>query len=471
MLTMRKTLVMAVTAPLALAGEVAYGRDLPPRKPAMEGVTRTSTLSMKEPLGIGDRLKISFYETIDIGDMKRGSRDGVDAPGTLRTFYQRMDVSGEYAVEQDGTISIPLLGRFQVEGGTLDDIRADLALSFRDVIGRAADVSATVVERLPIYVVGPVKNPGAYKYLPGMMVLHAIALAGGLDRGQENLLGMIEGVREMERSRSKADQVKRLLARRARLEALRDGASMPSGPAPARRRTPVQLVQLALAGEQSALAFLVAESALLQVEQATRRHQENEIEVRIEAARNEVEILKRRLDQVDVQKNMRIERLNDMQRLKERGVVTTHTIAMLRTELSDLEVRREDNLVAVAQAEARLAGTAEAKARLKSEQAAALTKEIAAVDQEIVAAQEALTSAGMLASILYGSVNHTSRELTYEIVRKSKDGAKILQAMDTSSLMSGDVLRINIKTASATPQPESTNADVRHIRSGLLGSN
>ena len=38
------------------------------------------------------------------------------------------------------------------------------------------------LERQPVYVLGPVKNPGAYKYAPGMTVLHAVALAGGLDR-------------------------------------------------------------------------------------------------------------------------------------------------------------------------------------------------------------------------------------------------------------------------------------------------
>jgi exopolysaccharide production protein ExoF len=462
MRTMRTNLLMAVVVvTLALACVVAYGRDLAPRKPAPEDGIRTPLFSMNSPLGIGDRLKISFYETIDVGDVKRGSRDGADPQSALRTFYQRMDVSGEYVVGQDGVVSIPLLGRFQVEGLTLDDIRADLVLSFRTVIGRTADVSATVVERSPVYVVGPVKNPGAYKYAPGMIVLHAIALAGGLDRGQENLLGMIEGVREIERSRSKADQVKHLLARRARLEALRDDTSI--------LPMPIQLVQLA--GEQSALTFLATESMVLKAEKASRQHQENELEVRIAAARNEVEVLRRKLDQVDAQKDIRIERLNDMQKLKDRGIVTTNTVVMLRTELSDIETRRADNLVAVAQAEARLAAAAEAKARLKSEQAATLAKELAVVDQEIATAQAAMISAGTIAATLFNSTIPASQAHTYEIVRQSKDGPKTLAAMDTSSLMPGDVLKINTKTASGTPLLETANTDVRRVRSNLPGPN
>src|SRR5215470_7280407 len=65
----------------------------------------------KALLGIGNKLKISFFETIDVASAKPGDRSSVEPQGTLRTFYQRMDLSGEYAIEEDGVISIPLLGR------------------------------------------------------------------------------------------------------------------------------------------------------------------------------------------------------------------------------------------------------------------------------------------------------------------------------------------------------------------------
>src|SRR5262245_52193973 len=112
-------LLPLVASAVVLAGSVAFGRDLSAQQPATVDAARTLSSSVKAPLSLGDRLKISFYETIDVGDMKRGGRGGVEPQGTLRTFYQRMDLSGEYAIEQDGSISIPLLGRFQVEGRAL----------------------------------------------------------------------------------------------------------------------------------------------------------------------------------------------------------------------------------------------------------------------------------------------------------------------------------------------------------------
>jgi hypothetical protein len=314
-----------------------------------------------------------------------------------------------------------------------------------------------------------------------MIVLHAIALAGGLDRGEGNLSGMVEGAREMERQRSMTLQVKQLLARRARLEAERDGSfTLP---------IPIQLAKLVwdAAGERTAHTFpatestilradqarrrqqgketalrfaatrnevealLATESTVLRADQARRRQQDKEIALKVAAARNEVEALKRKLEQVDVQRDMRIERLNDMQKLKDRGWVTSNNVVALRTELSDIEAHRQDYLVAIVQAEARLAEAEEASPRLSSEKTANLANAIATVDKEIAAAQEAMISARTLATILYRPHGSTQHAEAYEIVRQSKDGARTLQATETSPLMPGDVLKVNLNVGTINP--------------------
>src|SRR5215813_2344204 len=175
-------------AAVALADRAPCCRDLSSQQSASNGSPpaptssgkgllavgdKLPTSSGKALLGVGDKLKISFFETIDVASAKPGDRSSAEPQGTLRTFYQRMDLSGEYAIEEDGVISIPLLGRLQVAGRTLDDVRADLAASFSDVMRRRAEVNVTVIDQPPIYVVGPVKNSGAYKYMPGMIVLQA----------------------------------------------------------------------------------------------------------------------------------------------------------------------------------------------------------------------------------------------------------------------------------------------------------
>jgi hypothetical protein len=291
-----------------------------------------------------------------------------------------------------------------------------------------------------------------------MIVLQAIALAGGLDRGGENLSTMVEGVREAQRLRIATLQLQQLLARRGRLVAERDqvaSLSMPNGfaslPTPDETASApsVQLAKLEL--EKTAGAFIATESTILRAEEAKRQLQDREIALKATAARNEVSALKHKLDQFDVQKDLRAERLDAMQKLKDRGVVTTNNVLLLRTELADIEARRQDSLVAVVQAEARLAQAEGDGAKRSTEDSADLAKEIAALDEEIAGAQEATISARALATILYRANSPAAQSQTYQIVRQTKDGAQTLRAAETSPLRPGDVLKVTPDNAATSP--------------------
>jgi hypothetical protein len=309
------------------------------------------------------------------------------------------------------------------------------------MMGRSANIEVKIAERSPVYVLGGVKNPGSYKHIPGMIVLHAVALAGGLDRGDSSLTSVIEGAREMERLHNATAQVKQLLVRRARLEAERDGASSLSAP-----------VQLASLGGEEATArqFIAIENTILRAEQARRVQQVREVASKADSVRNEVEALQRKLKQADAQRDMRLERLSDLQKLKDKGWGTSNNVVVLRTELSDIEARRQDYLVEIAQAETRLAEAEEAGPRLSSEDAANLAKAMAVIDKEIAVAQETMISARALARVLQRTSGMTQAE-GYEIVRQSREGPQTLQAVETSSLLPGDVLKVIAKTAQISP--------------------
>ena len=136
---------------------------------------------------------------------------------------------------------------------------------------------------------------------------------------------------------------------------------------------------------------------------------------------------------------------------------------MLRTELADIEARRLDSLVAVAQAEGRLEQAEGDGVKLSSENSADLAKQVATLDQEIATARETMTSAQIMATILYRPSAGLQGQ-TYEILRQSKDGAKTLEATETSPLMPGDVLKIDpgvvgaITPGSFTPETPSSGA-------------
>jgi exopolysaccharide production protein ExoF len=437
-------LMVAVMATgLSFAAGASWARDIGVERATPGRAAPPPLSSRAAPLGIGDKLKVAFFETIDVGSAKHGERAGADAQGALRTFFQRMDLSGDYVIGPDGEISIPLLGQFSAEGRPVEALRVDLAAAFLNVMGRPADISVMVTERPPVYVVGAVKSAGAYKHVPGMIVLQAIALAGGHDRGEAGAVSLIESVREMERVNKAADQLRRLLARRVRLEAQR--GELPAAP------MPVQLARLA--AEPGAQSYLATEKALLRIEEAKRQQQEKDVATRIAAARKEMEALERKLTHVDGQKDMRIDRLKDLQKLKDVGMVTSNSIVAVRTELSDIASHREDSVIAMLQAESRLAQAQEAKARLALEETEGITKAIAAVEQEIADVQEVIASAGALRRRLQGAAAGGMPAQTYEILRQSKDGTTTISATETSALMPGDVVKVGTAGAGSPTEP------------------
>ncbi|KAA5603518.1 polysaccharide biosynthesis/export family protein [Blastochloris sulfoviridis] len=398
---------------------------------------------------IGDRLKISFFETMDVpanGSLDAGARSA------LRTFYQRMDFSGEYAVEVDGSISFPRLGRFVVQDRRLDEIQRDLVKAFSKAMGRGADVSITIIERAPVYVVGPLRSPGAYKHTPGMTALQAIALAGGLDK--LGFMGTDRGdrVQEFEKLRRAADQLKRLLARQAVLEAERDGG-VP--------RAPEQL--LSLVGENDARLALAAEMASSQLDRVKHQQRVEEAAAAIKSVQNELDTLARKSVQIEKQKELRLERIDTIMKLKERAMVSSNTLVTLRTELSDIEVRWQDHLLAVLHAKSRLEQAERAKAGLAAERTATLTKSIAEVKQSIGDVQiSVMASADMLPGVLdkakrLVAMTFGSKPPSHSIVRQTKDGPKMVPATDTSVLMPGDVLKVGEDEDAILPEQPVAN--------------
>jgi len=334
---------LAAAADLVLPDSV---RSLPPSAPGIRppdasgaGPAQTAASAGAPPpapsTGLevekGDRLRIGFFETIDLGAAAEAGRGRAEPEGGLRTFYQRMDLSGEYTVEGGGALSIPLLGLVRAAGRDIDDIRLDLAAAFAAVVGRSARIDARIVERAPVYVVGPVRTPGAVRYASGMFVLQAMALAGGLERIGDGRTVRLEGARELERLRVATLQIDRLTARRARLETQRGApARSASSSAPAMRAILIASeAQVSPTPPSDADSVAAAEAAILQGEQARRRLRQEDLARRVEAARSEVEAIGSKLDQFEIEKAMRAERLDAMQKLRDRGVDTSDHVLTL----------------------------------------------------------------------------------------------------------------------------------------------
>jgi polysaccharide biosynthesis protein PelG len=390
-------------------------------------------------LAVGDRLRIAFHEIIDLPGGSPASRSATSPDFTLRTFYQRTDLGGEYVIDQDGIVSLPRLGRFQVTSAAPRDLEALLAVAFTRATEHPVEVNVSILDRRPIYVVGAVKNAGAFKLVGHMSVLQAVALAGGIDRAACNTAELIEGAREQERQGKLSHQLERLLARKARLEAERRGS--------ASMQAPAQLI--ALAGNAGAQTMLSAEQTLLKLDRTRREQQRAETTAVAGTTRKEIEAMQAKLRQLNAQHQMHGEYLNDLRRVD--GMATRNSLVRVRNDLAEIETRRQDIHVALANAEARLAQTERTIAKLESDHAIELAKSIAATEAELADVRLTLASAGLLAVALgQGNVLSARTEgathPVYEIIRQGVAGPTALPAQENTQLLPDDVLKVSSKT-------------------------
>jgi polysaccharide export outer membrane protein len=93
--------------------------------------------------------------------------------------YGQEKLTGEYVLDGAGVLAFPLIGQVQANGMTPAQLEQAIVSRLNPDYLRNPSVSVEVMTRRPFYIIGEVKNPGSYPYVSGMMVINAIALAGG----------------------------------------------------------------------------------------------------------------------------------------------------------------------------------------------------------------------------------------------------------------------------------------------------
>jgi polysaccharide export outer membrane protein len=93
--------------------------------------------------------------------------------------YNEPTITGEYAIDSSGSLSVPGAGRVRAAGLTAEQLERRLTQKLNSGILKDARVNIQVLTYAPFYILGEVKKPGEFPYKPGMSVADAVALAGG----------------------------------------------------------------------------------------------------------------------------------------------------------------------------------------------------------------------------------------------------------------------------------------------------
>jgi protein involved in polysaccharide export with SLBB domain len=93
--------------------------------------------------------------------------------------YGEQDITGEYEVDTNGYISVPLAGRVKAAGLNTRQLEKAVAGALSRGLLKDPRVNAEVATYRPFFILGEVKKAGEYPYKSGLTVLDAVASAGG----------------------------------------------------------------------------------------------------------------------------------------------------------------------------------------------------------------------------------------------------------------------------------------------------
>lgn len=121
------------------------------------------------------------------------------------------DLSGDFALDDGGHVSLPLVGSLRLQGVTVRTAARRIEAALRPDYLLQPRVGVRLLQTRPVYVLGEVETPGSYPYRTGLTVMEAVALAGGYsDQADTDALSVVRA-RDAARRRHEAEERTRVL--------------------------------------------------------------------------------------------------------------------------------------------------------------------------------------------------------------------------------------------------------------------
>ena len=96
------------------------------------------------------------------------------------TVYRQPELSGEFFLDGEGFVALPLVGEIDAGGMTTRALEDEIERRLEaDGFLVTPQVGVQLLTYRPFYVLGEIARPGSYEYRDGMTVINAVALAGG----------------------------------------------------------------------------------------------------------------------------------------------------------------------------------------------------------------------------------------------------------------------------------------------------
>jgi exopolysaccharide production protein ExoF len=389
----------------------------------VSALATTRALADDYRLGVLDKLnvKVAEWQT---------------AQGTVRDWTS---LDGQYTVGPSGDISLPFIGQLQAKGKTTAEIASEIGTGLQQKFGlldRPA-ASVEVAEYRPFFVSGDVENPGRYPYMPGLTVLKAVSLAGGMrhtsDNGASSTRNFINARGNYQALVAQRDA---LLATRARLIAEAEGQTAIDFPKQVRSSPDAQRL---MANET---AFKAARQQTLDVQ----LKQLAELKALLQ---KEVTTLGQKMDTQNKQIDLSRKDLSNVDKLAQRGLAVNQRVLTLQENTAELEGKLLDMETKSLQAKQEISKTDQDAANLQNGRTAEIAQDrqqtetnLQMIDMKLGMYRDLMVEAvtdDPQAANSAGSENLAS--LSYSIVRETAGKTSRIPATENTQVLPGDVIK------------------------------
>ncbi|MBB6408690.1 polysaccharide biosynthesis/export family protein [Mesorhizobium sangaii] len=387
------------------------------------------TMAGEYLLGPQDKVRLKVYEW-------RASRD---------VIFEWTALNDSFVVGADGTLFLPFVGQIRAQGTAPGDLARAIGdrLMQQMGLGRQPDVAVEIVQYRPFYIVGYVTQPGEFPFRPGLTVLQALGIAGGL-RTREEDMSRLE--REVIAGQGDVGLLAlsnvSLLARKARLESELAGSDDIAFPAQLKDRASNETVALAM--EQERKIFAVRKDAMATQLRALRELKDflekelTSLGQQMAFHDQQIELIQKELAGVSalVQKGLAVA----PRELSLQGTVAQMQSDRLVAETSLLRVRQE-----ISKTDIEILNLGNSQA---SEVAAALREtqlQLNEVTSKANTAVQLLHDTEVTAPALLALRERAERaKPIFKIVRTTDSGSQEIMAEETTPIEPGDTVKIDI---------------------------
>jgi protein involved in polysaccharide export with SLBB domain len=351
-------------------------------------------------------------------------------------------LNDEFTVGANGMVSIPVAGEVKAAGLNVDELAKSIAEQLRTAmgVGRAPHLAVEIVAFRPFYVVGDVERPGEYAYRPGLTVLKAVSIAGGLRRGPDAVRFVRDAISTRGDLNVLGAQTISLVARQSRFQAELNHAEAIA--------FPNELASMAL--EPAAAVAMQQERQIFEARRealATQRQALNQLKGYLE---QEIVSLEAQLKTEDVQIALVKKELQSISGLVERGLSAAPRQLLLERTIAQIEGDRLRVGAALLKARQEISKTDIALLELKNNRANEAARELREVQSKLdEVRRKAATSKRLLQETegVASSSADSKVQPIYAIVRESMPDGFEQQALESTVVGPGDTIKIEVPTA------------------------